>query len=424
MSILHDLLRDVSLPKMAKARQHFPAPALGDVAGALRRELAREEISRLVKPGMSIAVAVGSRGMDGLATVVRVTVEELTKRGARPFIVPAMGSHGGASAAGQKSLLAGLGVTEETAGCPIHSSMDVVEVGRLDNGLPVLIDKLAHQADGIVVINRVKPHNCFRGPSESGLVKMLAIGLGKQQGADSCHTYGFGRMAEFIVKMATVKLAACPVLFGVATVENAYDSIMKVEAVPADALIAADQRLLAEARANMPRIMFDRIDVLIVDWIGKEFSGGGIDGNITGRYPTTGMTGGPDVSKIVVLDVTDKSRGNANGIGLADVTTRRLFAKIDYDAVYANALTSTVTASARIPMLMDDDRQAIKAALKTCFVPDPSQARVVRIKNTLHLGELYVSAALLPEASANPRLDIVGKPQELAFDASGKIAAW
>ncbi len=421
MSIIHELLKNVPLPKVAKVRQRFPAPAVEDVETALRQELGREEISRLVKPGMRIALAVGSRGIDSVATLARVTVEELKKRGAQPFVVPAMGSHGGATAAGQIKVLAHLGVTEESVGCPILSSMEVVEVGKLENGLPVLIDKYAYEADGIVVLNRVKPHNAFRGPSESGVVKMLSIGLGKQQGADSCHTYGFGHMAEFIVKMAAIKIAACKVLFGIATVENAYDRIMKVECMPAADLIAADQRLLAEAKANMPRIMFPKMDVLVVDWIGKEFSGGGIDGNITGRYSTPFISGGPEVSKIAVLDVTDKSAGNANGVGLADVTTRRLFARYDYDAVYANALTSTVTASARIPMIVDTDFDAVRVALKTCFIPDPTRARLVRIKNTLQLGELYVSEALLPEAEANPNVEIVGPLAPMKFAADGSL---
>ncbi len=421
MSIVNELLRDVPIPKVVKVAQRFPSSALDDIETALRQELAKDEISRLVKPGMRIALAVGSRGMDRVAVLARVTVGELKKWGAQPFIVPAMGSHGGATAAGQKSVLAHLGVTEETAGCPIISAMEVVEVGRLENGLPVLMDKTAHEADGIIVLNRVKPHNAFRGPSESGLVKMLAIGLGKQRGADSCHTYGFGRMAEFIVKMAGVKLAACPVLFGIATVENAYDKIMKVAAVPAAGLIAADQRLLVEAKANMPRIMFDQIDVLVVDWIGKEFSGGGIDGNITGRHSTRHISGGPSVSRIAVLDVTAKSAGNANGVGLADVTTRRLFAKYDYEAVYANALTSTVTESARLPMLVDTDREAVCAALKTCYVPDTSRARLVRIKNTLELREIYVSEALLPEAAANPGMEVLGTLGEMTFAADGSL---
>jgi len=422
MSVIRELLKDVPLPKVAKVRQRFPAPTVEDVEDALRQELGREEVSGPVKPGMRVAITVGSRGMDRVAALARVTAEELKKRGAQPFVVPAMGSHGGATAEGQKKLLANLGVTEESVGCPIISSMEVVEVGKLEIGLPVLIDKHAYEADGIVVLNRVKPHNAFRGPSESGLVKMLAIGLGKQQGADSCHTYGFGRMAEFIVAMAAIKLAKCRVLFGVATVENAYDRIMKVECMPAADLIAADQRLQAEAKTNMPRIMFPQMDVLVVDWIGKEFSGGGIDGNITGRHPTPYISGGPEVSRIAVLDVTEKSAGNANGVGLADVTTRRLFAKYDYGAVYANALTSTVTASARIPMLVDTDLEAVRAALKTCFVPDTTRARLVRIKNTLHLDELYVSEALLAEAEANPAVEIAGPLAAMKFDRDGRIA--
>lgn len=422
MDVVGELVKEVPLPRMVKVRQSFAAAPAVAVAAALGRELAKPVIAGTVRPGMRIALAVGSRGVDGIATIVRETAATLKELGAQPFVVPAMGSHGGATAAGQEAVLASLGVTAESAGCPVCSCMDTVAVGRLDNGLPVLIDRLAYEADGIVVINRVKPHNAFRGPSESGLVKMLAIGLGKQQGADLCHAYGFGRMAEFIVAMAAIKLAACQVLFGVATVENAYDRAVLVEAVPAAELIAADQRLLAVAKANMPRIMFDPIDVLIVDRIGKEYSGGGMDGNITGRHPTPFISGGPRTNRIAVLDVTDKSRGNAAGIGMADVTTRRLVDKIDYAALYANALTSTVLETARIPLVAETERDAVRAALKTCGAGDLSAVRVVRIKNSLHLDEIYISAALVPEAATNPDVDLLGAPQEMAFDAAGNIA--
>ncbi|MDR7868371.1 MAG: lactate racemase domain-containing protein [Sporomusaceae bacterium] len=422
MDVVGELLKEVPLPRMVKVRQSFAAAPAVDVAAVLRRELAKPGIAGAVRPGMRIALAVGSRGVDGIATLVRETAATLKELGALPFVVPAMGSHGGATAAGQEAVLASLGVTAESAGCPVCSCMDTIAVGRLDNGLPVLIDRLAHEADGIVVINRVKPHNAFRGPSESGLVKMLAIGLGKQQGADSCHAYGFGRMAEFIVAMAAIKLAACRVLFGVATVENAYDRAVLVEAVPAAELIAADQRLLTAAKANMPRIMFDPIDVLIVDRIGKEYSGGGMDGNITGRHPTPFISGGPRTSRIAVLDVTDKSRGNAAGVGMADVTTRRLVDKIDYAALYTNALTSTVLETARIPLVAETERDAVRAALKTCGAGDLSAVRVVRIKNSLHLDEIYISAALVPEAEANPAVDLLGAPREMAFDSAGNIA--
>ena len=277
---------------------------MADVAGALRDQLAKPGVIDTVKPGMQIAIGVGSRGVAEIPKLARVTVEEIKKRRGVPFIVPAMGSHGGATAEGQREVLANLGVTEETAGCEIRSSMDVVELGRLDNGLPVYMDKFAHAADGIVVINRVKPHTCFRSSNESGMVKMITIGLGKQKGAESCHAYSFKYMAEHILAMSAISLARTPILFGVGTVENAYERIARVVAVPANELVEVEKGMLIEAKANMPKFMFDQFDVLIVEQIGKEISGDGMDPNITGRYPTPYASGGPDIAKIAVLDLS------------------------------------------------------------------------------------------------------------------------
>ncbi len=350
-----------------------------------------------------------------------MTVEEIKKLGGVPFIVPAMGSHGGATAEGQKEVLANLGVTEASVGCAIVSSMEVVEIGHLDNGLPVYMDKHAHSADGIVVINRVKPHTAFRGPCESGIVKMITIGLGKQKGAESCHAYSFKYMAEHILAMASISLVRTPILFGVATVENAYDRIARIVAVPADAMIATDKALLVEAKANMAKISFDQIDVLIVDQIGKDISGDGMDPNITGRYPTPYASGGPDIAKMVVLDLTARTHGNANGMGAADFTTRKLVDKVDFKMTYANGLTSTVVGPTHMPTVLDDDRDAILAAVKTCNARELSKARVVRIKNTLQLDELYVSESLLPEAEANPAVEVVSPPTAMIFDSAGNL---
>jgi len=421
MDVIKQLLKDVPLPRMVKVRQTFPATRLDDVPGALRRELVKEEIVRQVKPGMRVAVAVGSRGVADIPTLVRVTVEELKRLGAEPFIIPAMGSHGGATAEGQREVLANLGVTEASAGCPIRATMDVVEIGRLDNGLPVYIDKFAHDADGIVVINRVKPHTAFRGDNESGMVKMITIGLGKQRGAESAHAFSFKYMAEHIVAMTKVVLAKMPVLFAVGTVENAYDQVAKVVAVPLEAIIETDRKLLVEARANMASLPFSQIDVLIVDRIGKDISGDGMDPNITGRYPTPYASGGPDIAKLVVLDLTEATHGNANGMGKADVVTRRLVDKTNFPMTYCNALTSTVFAPVMMPMVMECDRDAVAAAIKACNARDLARARVVRIKDTLHLDDILISEAMLAEAGAHPRLTVVGEPAAMKFDGEGNF---
>jgi hypothetical protein len=421
MGIVAELLGKVALPRMARVRQHFAATAVPDIAEALHCELRKSSIAGRVKKDMRIAIAIGSRGVAEIPQIVKVTVEALKALGAQPFIVPAMGSHGGATAEGQTAVLAGLGVTEASAGCPIVSSMETVELGVLENGLPVLMDKNAMQADGIVVINRIKPHTAFSGPNESGLVKMITIGLGKQKGADSCHAFGFGHMAKNIVDMAKIKLQQAPFLFGIGTIENAYDKVAKIIALSPEEIIEAEKELLIEAKANMPRILFTPLDVLIVDQMGKEFSGAGMDPNITGRAATPYVTTSQKTSKMAVLDITDQSHGNAVAMGLADITTRRLFNKIDFEFTYANCLTSTVTLGGVIPIIMESDRFAIQAAVKTCNAADLSRVRMVRIANTLHLEEIYLSEAMLDEARQNSHSTVLTDPEDWEFDPVGNL---
>jgi len=422
MKVIEDLLKNVSLPHMVRVRQLFDDREEKDVAGAVLGEIARPDIAERIRPGMKIAIGVGSRGLADLPTLVRATVEGLRAHGAEPFIVPAMGSHGGATDEGQAALLAQLGVTAESAGCPVRSSMETVELGRLPNGLPILMDRLAMQADGIVAVNRIKPHTSFSGEIESGLAKMITIGLGKQKGAESCHAPGFGMMAENVVEMARIKLNMAPILFGLATVENAYDRIRHVEAVPGEAILSREPELLRTAKANMPKILFNPLDVLVVDRMGKEYSGTGADPNITGRAGTPYLQTELNVARLVILDLSGKSAGNATGLGLCDVTTRTLFDKIDFAATYANHITSTVLTGAKVPMMMDSDRRAVQAAIKTCNAPDMQRLRIVRIPNTLHLGTLLVSEILLEEARAHPQIEVLGPAEEWPFDENGRQA--
>lgn len=422
MDIIQELLKGIPLPRMVKIRQTFPAPKAADIESALRKELAKPDIIDTIKPGMKIAIAVGSRGVAEITTLTAVTVDEIKKHGGQPFIVPSMGSHGGATSAGQVEVLANLGITEHSAGCPIISSMEVVELDRLENGLPVYMDKHAFMADGIVVINRIKPHTAFRGQCESGLVKMITIGLGKQKGAESCHAYSFKYMAENLIAMARISLAKTPILFGIGTVENAYDQIAKIAAVPAAQMIETDMQLLHEAKANMPRLYFDQIDVLVIDQIGKDISGDGMDPNITGRYPTQYATGGPDVNKMVVLDLSERTHGNANGMGTADFATRKLVNKTDFKATYANGLTSTVVGPTHMPTVLDCDRDAILAAIKTSNARDLNQVRLVRIKDTLHLDEILISESMTAEIGNHPNIAILSQPAEMNFDNDGELS--
>jgi hypothetical protein len=359
--------------------------------------------------GDRVAIAVGSRGVADISILAREVVNAVKSVGGCPFIVPAMGSHGGATAEGQKEVLEQLGVTEQFIGAPILSSMDVMEVGRLPSGLPIYTDKHAYEADKIIVINRIKPHTSFRGPLESGLMKMITIGLGKQKGAEAAHAYSFKYMGEHVSEMAKVVLSKVPIIFGLGILENAYDRPAKIVAVPTEKLGEVEPQLLLEAKALMPKIGFDPIDVLVVDEIGKDISGDGMDPNITGRYATPYASGGPEVARIVVLGLTDKTHGNANGLGMADITTRKAFEAIEWEKGYANALTSTVVNVVKVPMFLETEELAIKAAIKTCNVFELDKVRLVRIHNTLHIKEIWISESLLPEAMGREDIEILSE---------------
>jgi len=374
-----------------------------------------------IAAGTRIAITVGSRGIARQPEIVRCLVGELRRAGAEPFVIPAMGSHGGATAQGQLEMLAGMGITEEVIGAPVRSSMDVVRIGTSGTGLPVFVDRHAEEADAIVVLNRVKPHVAFRGDYESGLVKMMAIGLGKQQGAQTCHDSGFGSMADNILAAARVVLEEMNVLFGVALLENAYHETCRIDVVPSADILNREPELLRTAWELMPRLHFDALDVLVIDEIGKDISGTGFDTNVVGRYHTPYASGGPDITRIAVLDLTDPSHGNASGIGIVDVTTRRLLDKMQFDQTYPNSLTSTVTQSVKIPMVLDTDRLAIQAAIRTCNIARKEEARVARITNTLCVEEIQVSANVAAGLAGDARFDVIGEPCDLSFDGSGNL---
>jgi len=416
-AILHELLDPVALPQVARVRYEVPTPArIDDIAAAVHEQVQRAEVAASVRPGQRIAVGVGSRGIGQLPSIVAALVAELRALGAEPFIVPTMGSHGGATADGQREVLLNLGVTPERVGAPIVSQMDTVEIGRAADGTPVRMDRLAASADGIVFVARVKPHTAFRGAYESGLAKMIAIGLGKQAGAAACHARGFSQMARLVPLLAEVALASAPIRFGLAVLENAHDEPCTLLAVPAGRILADEPALLDQAKAAMPRLPFEQLDVLVIDQIGKDISGDGADPNITGRYPTPDASGGPQVTKQVVLDLTDASDGNANGIGTADFTTVRAARKMDLGRTYPNGLTSTVVGPVRLPLVLPSDRLALAAAVLTCNAVGRGP-RLLRIKNTLQLGEFWASDALLDEVRQDPTQHLLEGPQALAFDA-------
>lgn len=395
--VIESMLAGIELPELLPVVQRISGERLEDPEAVLASELDKSEIAGRLRSGMRVAVTVGSRGIAGIARCTAALVQRLKAAGAEPFVVPAMGSHGGATAEGQRRLLAGLGVTEERVGAPIVASMETVLLGETEEGRPVYIDARAAEADGIVVMNRVKPHTAFRGTYESGLLKMMAIGLGKHDGAMACHADGYGRMAEQIPAFGRVVLARAPILFGLAIVENGRDELYRIEAVPPEEIFMREPQLLREAFALMPAIPFRSIDVLVVRRIGKNISGLGMDPNITGIFSTPYAHGGPEVGRCVVLDLTAESEGNGAGIGLADFTTARLFSRLDLDAMYPNSLTSTVVSTCKLPMIMKDEETAVKAALLTAPGCDRRRPRVVMIRDTAHLERLWVSRSLINE---------------------------
>lgn len=367
-----------------------------------------------------MAIGVGSRGISRLRDIVTALVGELSSWGLRPFIFPAMGSHGGATASGQLEMLTHLGVTESRVGAPIESQMDTAVVGRTPDGMPVHLDRRALAADAIVFVARIKPHTAFRGPYESGLAKMIAIGIGKQAGAAATHARGFGDMADMVPAMARVAIERAPIRFGLGVIENARDEVCRVVLVPADRVLDEEPPLLDQAREAMARLPFEFIDVLVIDRIGKDISGDGADPNITGRYPTPYASGGPTVNKMVVLDLTEASGGNGTGIGIADFTTQRFARKLDLGRTYPNALTSTVPGPVKLPMTLPGDRLALAAAVLTCNAVG-RQPRLVRIADTLHLGSLWISEVMLGEAGEHPHLRLIEAPRSLDFDAAGNL---
>ena len=426
-----DLVRGTLLPKVFLARQTFTGKTLENPMRALWENLFRQPGFLAIKPGMRIAITAGSRGIAGIVPMTRTLANAVKERGAFPFIVPAMGSHGGATAEGQMALLASLGITEENVSCPIFSDMETIEVAKLACGLSVRMDKHAMEADGIIVVNRIKAHSAFRAPHESGLVKMLAIGLGNREGADACHSLGFGEMGRLIAEMAAVKIDACPVLFGVGLIEDCRDGLAAIPLFEPDEIIEKEKEALKEAFRNMPRLPLGdtasllaegMLDTLVVDAIGKEYSGSGMDPNITGRYGTPFISGGPTISRIVALSLTPGSKGNAIGIGRADVIPERVFASFDRNATYVNAITAAFLSSSAIPLVMPTDKTAIQTAVKTCGKTDSANVRLLRIANTKYLETFYASEAMLPELTNRPGVTVLGEPKPMTFDTEETLA--
>ena len=426
-SNIEKLLGNTKIPQMFKVRQKFSDEKIEDVALETIKQLENSGVKNTIKPGMTVAITGSSRGIANMNIVLRETAAFLKKYGAKPFIIPAMGSHGGATAEGQKEILYSYGITEEFCGCPIKSSMETVLIGYVEEegkSLPVYIDKFAYEADGIVAVNRIKAHSAFRGTYESGITKMLCIGLGKQKGADIIHNSGFKAFKTRIPLFGNYVRTHTNVMFGVGTIENAFDNTNKIVVLKNNEIPEKEPELLLYSKSLMPRIYFDSTDVLIVKEIGKNFSGSGMDPNITGTWSTPYGGGGINKQRTCVLDLTDVSCGNGLGIGQADTTTLRFLEKMDFLNMYPNALTSTVFLPIKLPMVMKNDAMAIKGAIKTCNDIVNDNIKIVFIKNSLEIEEIYLSKAFWEEAKNNENLEILEECKDVPFDEYGNILFW
>jgi len=414
------------LPRFQRVKVDFPRPQVENVPVAVDQAIAALGMPDGGLQGKRVAITGGSRGVIKIPEILAAVVAWVRRQGGDPFIFPAMGSHGGATDAGQRQMLENLGMTEAALGAPIVSSMETVLLGRLANGMPVYVDRHAAQSDAIIVVNRIKPHTDYTGDFESGIAKMTAIGMGKLQGADIIHRYGVEGLLHLMPEAARLICSQAPILFGLATIENAYHEVAQITAIPAGQIAGEQEKALLQiAYRLMPRFPFPEIDVLIVDEMGKNISGVGMDPNVIGRAKvhSVEMPAGCSIRAIAVLRLTHETHGNASGIGLADVTTQRILHEIDFDATYLNCITSGITGIQRalLPLVAPSEKAAIETAFRVCGRPEAHHARAVRVKNTLSLGEMDVSFDLLPEAIPGIPITPLGEPFELCFDADGDL---
>lgn len=419
--VVRQLLLDAHIPKMVRVRQVFPRPRVKDVSARVRELMLDPKYAGTIRPGMEIAITCGSRGIANIKYIIREICRCVRELGAMPFIVPSMGSHGGATAEGQREIIESYGVTEEFCNAEIRSNMAVVKIGTTEDHRDVFIDQNAANADGIIVVGRIKPHTDFRGPYESGIMKMMVIGLGKQRGAQQFHQDGPKYMARNLPMFGKVIIANANILFGIAILENAYDETARIEAMLSSEIVDREPLLLEEAKRLMPQSYIKDVDLLIVDQVGKDISGDGMDPNITGRFCNPYVSGGMNAKKMAILDLSDDTHGQMVGLGYGDTTTLRCFQKCDFEASYPNALTSTTFTPFRIPLVLPSDREAIGACLKYCGDCDVANPRVMRIHDTLHMAEVMMSEALISEIEAHPNLELISEPEQLPFDENGNL---
>ena len=413
----------MNLPRMYRVRQRSDDTRVDNIAETVKSEMNKLSF-QTVKPAQRIAITAGSRGVANIAEILRAIVDFCQSIGAEPFIFPAMGSHGGATSEGQLAVLRQLGVTESYVKAPVLSSMETKEIGKTEDGVPVFIDKHAHSADHIIVVNRIKSHTKFKAPIESGLMKMMAIGMGKHKGAELYHRaaiqYTFGRI---IIGAGREVIARAPVLCGLGIVENSSGETARIAALRPEEIESKETELLLLAKEKMAKLPFDEIDLLIVDEMGKDISGVGIDPNVTGRNRDilAGFPHPTHIKRLFVRDLTEKSKGNATGIGLADITTKRLVDKINRSATYINCITGISLEKAAIPMYVENDREAIEIALGSIGLTPPEESKIMRIKNTLQLEVVEISEAYVEASNQRTDLKILDGPCSMAFDSDNNL---
>jgi hypothetical protein len=413
----------MDFPPVAPLLQTLSQPAVADVTGEVRRQWQNSRVAQRVRRGDRVAVAVGSRGIANVAKIVRATLDVLRDLGAQPFVVAAMGSHGGATAEGQRQLLADYGVSESALHVPVKTDMNVVQIGTNSWGQPVWWDRNAWQADAVVTVSRVKPHTDFRSRYESGILKMLVIGLGKRDGANQHHRWGVRGLREMLPETGKVILEKTRFLGGLAVLENAREETARLQVVDRDEVLAVEPGLLEEARGLMGRLPFEQLDLLVIGEIGKNYSGAGIDPNVVGRLlmECQPEPESPRITRICALDLSPESHGNGTGVGIADLTTERLLAQIDPKPFLMNNLTACFLWRSKLPFSLPTDRECLDAGLATCWQPDRRAVRLALIPNTLEVAELWVSAPLLEEARGRPDVQVRGELQPLPFNAAGNL---
>lgn len=411
----------MDLPKVVKIKQRFIGPEIEDIAEAVAKEFTKADINAKIKPNMNIAITAGSRGIANIAAVTRAAVTEVKKRGAHPFIVPAMGSHGGARAEGQIEVLASLGITEKYCGAPIRATMEVVNLGETETGAQVYMDKIAYESDGVILINRIKLHTDFSSTIESGLMKIASVGLGNHKQALAIHARGVIGLKQDMPAVAQILFATGKILMGIGLVENAFEETALLEAIPVERIPEREKELLVVSKKLFPSLPIEKLDTLHIDEMGKNYSGSGMDTNVIGRLIIEGEKEPekPNYRFIIVSDLSEESHGNSTGVGLADLTTERLYKKIDLHKMNENVLTSTFLRRANIPMVRKSDKEAIQISLQCMYGVDAENFRFMRIPNTLHLEEIYVSEALIPEVKKLDNIEILSEPMEMKFDQNG-----